>query len=327
MVIVLLDVIDEKKPTLSNSRFHYPLSGALVEIPVSTIIQKMSIDKIRFMGDFNSVFLTSILSVADLNFKIKVYNNDEYLNFDGYYQGSNGARIYFGCNTIKAKATNSRDTWVEFNPNKFPKDEIIYLQHYLFQFMNNVHITRLDLAFDLTVDLSDTHTFKHTRQKSTKIYGLDNAIETIYFGSPTSSKQIRIYNKKRQLEQVERVEIDDNVLWRVEIELAGKEIYKILNALNGIEIYIPKYEMLENVQETAMLHYLMSNENNWQKVNPKTRTKYRKLVKETQDFYITDHLRFYLNTYYMNILDQANEYIDLFNTGKKITLRPVMSKS
>ena len=306
---------EENKLTPSNSQFQGIKVGN---------IRKILIDKIRFTGDFNLGYIDKILMYDDPNLD---FNHDEdFTRFWGFYESSNGERVNFEFNQPKATATKSRNTWVEWNPNKFPTDELQPLQDVLFKFMNNTHITRVDLAFDINRDLSNYRIYKNTPLKQRIFYGQRSEIETMYIGSPVSDNHIKIYNKKLQLETEENTYIDLEHLWRFEITLKSKKIYDLHNSLNKVNFYLPNYEMVENIQEKAMLYFLEDHPNHWHTLSKNTRTKYRKLQRETQDFVISDILREKLVNESDLLVNKINNFLEMFNNAKKISLKPTKLK-
>lgn len=304
---------DEKnKLTPSNSQLR-PLKDV--------IIDKISIDKIRFTGDFNIGYVDKILLYDDPNLN---FSHDEDFNrFWGYYEAGNGERVNFEFNQPKATATKSRNTWVEWNPNKFPKDDLNVLIEVLFRFMNNTHLTRIDLAFDIQEDLSNYRVFKNVAMQQRIFLNRKSQLETMYIGSPNSSNHVKIYNKKLQLQKEENTYLDLEHLWRFEITLKSKKIYDFRKALNNIDLYLPNYEMVESIPEKAMLYFLDNHPNHWDDLHENTRTKYRKLLKETQDFVITEVLRERLLEESERLVNEMNSFLILFNNAKKISLKPL----
>lgn len=306
---------EENKLTPSNSQLGHT---------IGVIIDKISIDKIRFTGDFNIGYVDKIMLYHDPN--LDFHHNEDFTRFWGYYESSNGERVYFDYNQLKATATKSRNTWVEFNPNKFPTDDLKPLIDVLFKFMNNTHLTRIDLAFDIQADLSNYKVFKNVGIQQRIFLGRKSEVETMYIGSPTSDNHIKIYNKKLQLEKEENIYIDLEDLWRFEITLKSKKIYDLRNALRNIDLYLPNYELSDSLQEKAMLYFLEEHPNHWQDLHQNTRTKYRKIIKETQDFVITDTLRNKLIEESERLVDEMNNFLEMFNNAKKISLKPTKLK-
>ena len=84
--------------------------------------------------------------------------------------------------------------------------------------------------------------------------------------------------------------------------------------------------MVENIQEKAMLYFLEEHPNHWHTLSKNTRTKYRKLQRETQDFVITDTLRNKLIEESERLVDEMNNFLEMFNNAKKISLKPTKLK-
>lgn len=295
-------------------------SNSLLDYPLSTEIDKTLIDKIRVTGDFNVGFIDEMMLLKDANLDFS--HSEDFTYFRGFYQASNNERVHFEYNFIRAESLDIRNTWIEWNPAKFPDADLEVLKEVLFQYMNNVHLTRIDLAFDVHDDLSNYQIFKGRPIEHRSFYSNDSKLETRYIGSPNSTRHIKVYNKKLQLEKIENIYIEAVELWRFEITLKNRAINEFVHSLDSIELYLPNYEKLNSVQESAMLFYLLSDDNNWSKLNPKTRTKYRKIIKDTQDFNLTDQLRQRLDDEENEIVYRLNHYLGLFNTSNKVTVRP-----
>lgn len=299
-----------------NDDFATDLSNSRLSSPTIPNIHRISIDKLRIMADFNIGFVGDLATIKHKNL---VFNhNEDFSKFWGYYINADREKINFGYDENKARATKSRNLWVEFNPNKFQDFELI--QKYLLQYANNASPTRLDLAFDIETDLSN-YKIHETTPVSERLYlGRTKKLETRYLGSPMSDLQVRIYNKKLELFKNDRIEIEQDELWRFEIQLKAEKIYDLANSLDKLLFYLPNYEMFDSVQEKAMAYYLINEPNAISQIDPKTKTKYRKLIKETQDFFLSEIMRKELKEQSTDLVDELNGYLNMFNNAKKITL-------
>lgn len=299
-----------KRADPSNSRLEYTLN-----VPYELKVHDIVIDKIRFLGDFNIRLVNDLLALKDPNLDVNF--SDDLSRFNGFYQATNGERIYFDYSYPRAQATKSRNTWIEFNPAKFPVDEMGVLTDVLFSYMNNVHCTRLDLAFDVEEDLSSYQVYQSTAVVRREFFNRNNQLETRYLGSPNSDSYIKIYDKKAE-QLTKHIQIEQPVLWRFEITLKTEKIYYLINALDNIDLYLPNYENLDTVQEKAMMFYLQSDLNNWSKIDKRTKTKYRKYIREHSDFKVTEILRKNLKKQEKRLITEVNDFLILFNTQKKL---------
>ena len=307
---------DKKQLTPSNSQLH--LSKG------KEIVKNTSLDKLRVTGDFGIGHVDKLVLCKDKNLHFN--HSDDFDTFRGYYQASNGEKVHFEYNNARAIATKSSNTWIEFNPNKFPLNELKTLESVLFQFMNDCKMTRADVAFDILVNLSNYKVYKRTPLVQRFFYGRKSEIETIYLGSPVSDNHIKIYNKKLELLKNENIEIEDDDLWRLEITLKSKKIYDLKNALKNFELYLPYFQTIEKPRDRAMLYYLNEFENEWQYLSDKARAKYRKMLRETQSFYLTNHLRDVLADESQRLVNEMNNFLEMFNNAKKISLKPTKLK-
>ena len=307
---------EENKLTPSNSQLHLSKWEKLVK--------NTSIDKLRVTGDFPIGQVGELVSCKDKNLHFNL--SDDWDTFRGYYQATNGEKVHFEYNSPRAIATKSSNTWIEFNPNKFPLNELETLRLVLFQFMNDCKMTRADIAFDILANLSNYKVYKRTPLVQRFFYGRKSEIETIYLGSPVSDNHIKIYNKKLELLKNENIEIEDDDLWRLEITLKSKKIYDLKTALKNFELYLPYFQTIEKPRDRAMLYYLNEYENEWQNLSDKARAKYRRMIRETQSFYLTNYLRDVLNHESERLVSEMNNFLEMFNNAKKISLKPTKLK-
>ena len=84
--------------------------------------------------------------------------------------------------------------------------------------------------------------------------------------------------------------------------------------------------MVESIPEKAMLFFLDNHPNHWDDLHENTKTKYRKLLKETQDFIITEILRTRLIKESERLVNEMNSFLEMFNNAKKISLKPTKLK-
>lgn len=301
---------------MENTKKVTDSSNSRLSPPYAPTIHKISIDKLRIMCDFNIGFIGDLVSTKDRNLVFE--HNEDFSVFYGHYIDEDMNKLAFGYDKYKAISTKSRNLWIEFNPNKFQDFEL--LEKILFQYCNNASATRLDLAFDIETDLSNYKVHEETPVSERLFLGRTKRLETRYLGSPNSDLQIRIYNKKLELWEKGRIEIDQELLWRFEIQLKTKKIHDLKKSLDNVLFYLPDYEQVETVQQKAMLFYLNENPNAWSEIDPKTKTRYRKMIKETQDFFISEIMKKELYLQTDRLIYELNNYLDMFNSSKKITL-------
>lgn len=302
------------EPTPSNSRFHSQSVGNNI---------KISIDKVRLVGDLNLEYLPLIYQsqLRELHFNYK-----ESASFSGFIASSNNERINFEFNHGKALVFKSSNIWFEFNPNKLAPDALDLLNSIFLPYCSNMHVTRADIAFDVKADMANLITIRNNAQKSAIFFGANGRIETRYFGSRQSDKYIRIYDKKRELLDKFDTVIPDEYFWRIEIEAKRKSLNHINTLLDGIDLLIPAIYMLDDVVERAMILYLVADDSRWSELSKNTKTKYKKLMKSISANVVTDVLRPILNNNSIRLVNQLNSYLT-FSQSKKELIAPTINSN
>ena len=115
---------------------------------------------------------------------------------------------------------------IEFNPNKADLDSLALLLGCMKGHALSVaRFSRIDIAIDYAMYINPlgwrAENFIH--EKAYKSSGL---VKTLYFGSPQSDLQIRIYDKAGELRDVQKIELGYEI-WRVEAQIRaiqGKSI-------------------------------------------------------------------------------------------------------
>jgi hypothetical protein len=193
--------------------------------------------------------------------------------------------VYFEYDRLKAKAYNTRNFRIEFNPNKLNQEQIEWLQQNVISMLSDVGITRLDLAFDVDFKLSDYQfiSIGNAREKSTVEFRNSlSALETKYIGKRESDKMIRLYDKKvEQMKQGNEVDLPH--WWRLEFELKRETVDEFADVFETLQIKKPDLMEIEKVQDRAMLYFLRDHPEEWSKLAKATRAKYRKMLREIKN--------------------------------------------
>lgn len=190
---------------------------------------------------------------------------------------------------------------IECNPNKLYKSELDALFNIILPDLENVGISRLDLAFDFERNLSE---FRFSKSVSgARFWGKDGATQTIYYGSPTSSTRIRLYDKKTErlakgdLAEREKYKAYD-VLWRLEYELHGRgEIGK--HVRQGFHVLqeskLTKQDLNLDIglsaKEKIMLSAYETQKDLFKDLSKNTKAKYKDLSDRLSTVDLTDGLR------------------------------------
>lgn len=293
------------EPALSNSR-----------LSVQTLVhsvQKISFDRMTIVGD---------LPLEHARYMADMLGNDpavelwEKMNHKFKGKVFNG-KIYIEHDRLKADAWDRRNFRIEFNPNNLETEEKEWIRQKLLIALENIGFTRLDLAFDFEEDLSDYFVMSDNALKKTVFYGRDGKAETKYFGVRDSDRFIRIYNKKQERKDVAEIEIEQENLWRFEIELKRKRVDEWNNGcLDDMHILKPAWSTIENFNEQAMVYLLLHEENKWGQLSRNTKYKYRKLIKKISPNNLVDDMKLALRENESELQNEINYWIDFRRAGK-----------
>jgi hypothetical protein len=168
---------------------------------------------------------------------------------------------------------------LEFNPNKI-NDLTREIIKGIFNYCEDFHLTRLDIACDLyNYDLSSYNITTLRNLKKAYYYDRVGNLETVYIGSLSSNRFFRIYNKALEQHQV-------GDWWRVELQLRDVYIDMFLNTYRDFfnDVLIYKYEPINNINfnTKATLEYLLNDMTRFCEADKRTRSKYRKIIKSLE---------------------------------------------
>lgn len=189
-------------------------------------------------------------------------------NWDGLYSLGNGAYqilasdlnsdvveniAYISFYDFGSESTGIR---VDFNPNRRLNAEIDEkywqtLDKVLMGMIGKKRLSRIDIAFD---DFSSRMSrYRYSKPGITKkFFGRDGDIETVYYGSVLSDRQIRQYNKQK-----ERLKkgVRSDEWWRLEIQLrtkyvnnAGSQISEMLDWFKPFD-----WEFIDDLSDKFMM--------------------------------------------------------------------------
>ena len=248
---------------------------------------KLSFDAMTIVGNLNknnAHKLSEFMSIApqirlwdilQTKFKAKALQEKVYIEYD----------------KVKADTWDRRNMRVEFNPNKLTHEEMLWLKQNIIDYMEDDGFTRLDLAFDFENDLSDYYAMTDKSVKKTIFYGRNGKPETKYFGVRDSDRFIRIYNKKQERKDNANIEVVSEHLWRVEIELKRGMVDYWNDCFNDVHILQPDWKTIERTSDRAMVFMLLNDEEEWGKLERRTKNKYKKLIKEISPIDLTDLMK------------------------------------
>ena len=241
-----------------------------------TIVGNLSRDNAQKLSSFMSIEpQIRLWDILQTKFKAKALQEKVYIEYD----------------KVKADTWDRRNMRVEFNPNKLTHEEMLWLKQNIIDYMEDDGFTRLDLAFDFEVDLNDYYAMTDKAVKKTIFYGRNGKPETKYFGVRDSDRFIRIYNKKQERKDNADVEISSEHLWRVEIELKRNMVDYWNDCFSDLHILQPDWKIIKRISDRAMVFMLLNEEEEWGKLERRTKNKYKQLIKEISTIDLTDLMK------------------------------------
>lgn len=241
-----------------------------------TIVGNLSRDNAQKLSSFMSIEpQIRLWDILQTKFKAKALQEKVYIEYD----------------KVKADTWDRRNMRVEFNPNKLTHEEMLWLKQNIINYMEDDGFTRIDLAFDFEDDLSNYYAMTDKAVKKTVFYGRDGKPETKYFGVRDSDRFIRIYNKKQERKDNADVEISSEHLWRVEIELKRNMVDYWNDCFSDLHILQPDWKIIKRISDRAMVFMLLNEEEEWGKLERRTKNKYKQLIKEISPIDLTDLMK------------------------------------
>lgn len=284
----------EKLTALSNRRLKYQSL---------TLNLKMgwSIDRITIVGKLKeTIYYHTENDVLFLNFEQLMRLNEN----TGYLKpvGQSGWQLFdvHGENIAYLEILRYQDGYgrIDFNPNKINQFLANSMKNFIHDLFLEPHFSRADIACDI-LDVPDDFItqYRVVDPISFKpIYGRSGKLETAYWGSRSSERQIRMYNKK--LEQQSKRKIVPELIenwWRLELQLrrgkASDWYNMVLESLDSFSS--PHYLPLDiKATERIMIKGLFYDHSEWANLAKNTKKKYRDLLKlESKNDELTNHLR------------------------------------
>lgn len=239
---------------------------------------KISIDRLTFLGDVSDTSNLEYFLANSEYVKHKGFAKYPYRDYVTFLDGS----ILQFAEKGPARRGKMQELRYEFNPNNktFEKIHMSVLRHFMF-----ARLSRIDIAMDiLDVDMSPWQWLDRKSRKQVHYVGGTGKRETTYVGGKDADLRLRIYNKA--LEQQE----DDKVWWRVEVQMRRDvaETYRRFGSLGNVSVN-PFEEITPvqkrdfghlDIQDRAMLTYLLDYPDGFSELSKNTRYKYKKLMKE-----------------------------------------------
>lgn len=295
-----------------------------VTIKESDVCLKWSIDRITIVGSLKKYrWVRDDLQVIELNFE-QVWQIFESRGFaEQRGQGwvlldKYGENIAYA-ETVKFDKTKGR---IDFNPNKIRPFLHGDLKRFIHNIFDNPHFSRADVACDIfNIPDSFIRQYRIVDPVSFKpIYGANGLLETAYWGSRSSERQVRMYNKK--LEQTKKKEVVPEMIdswWRLEAQLrrAKAEEWTLVIAESLDSFSSPHYFPDDmKVTDKIMIQGLLAEHNFWGELARMTKYKYRNLLKKIAQ---NDELTQYLKASFSESAKDLKDELDSWLTGLDVT--------
>lgn len=223
-----------------------------------------------------------------------------------------------------AESPFQREHWrLDFNPANLTADETSTLGRVIDN-MEQAHFTRLDIAFDVfNDDLAmkyRVYRFNTREDVIETIKGRSKSVETMYWGARKSDQQIRLYNKLVEQKNKQKAIPAGVESWaRLELQLRGKKPAEWLNSATEMlnQFKLANLQMI-SAKDRAILYALTHDIIEWQEISVATRSKYRKMIKQSDGFEteIADEMKQVLADSLDELQTELNGYLADFDIQK-----------
>lgn len=317
---------DEKNLLINEWEKLAALSNRRLSVQSLTTSFKLcwSIDRITVVGELKKYrWVRDDLQVIDLDFE-QVWQIFESQGF-AEQRGQGWVLLdKYGENIAYAEKVkyDKEKGRIDFNPTKIGQFLSEDLKHFIHRIFDSPHFSRADVACDI-LDLPDdfVRQYRIVDPVSFKpIYGAGGELETAYWGSRSSERQVRMYNKK--LEQTKKRKIvpkEIETWWRLEVQLRRDKAsnwYNIMNESLSSFTSLNFIPMDMKPTDEIMLTGLFANHHLWSKVARHTKYKYRNLLKEiANDDELTQHLKASFSESAKDLKDELDSWL----TGLDVT--------
>lgn len=284
----------EKLAALSNRRLSVGES-------VKTIKMSWSIDRITIVGKLkeniyyhtqNDVLILDfeqLMRLNEGNGYLKAVGNNGWQLLDQYEENIAYIEI------LKWQEGKGR---IDFNPNKINQFLASSMKNFIHDLFLEPHFSRADIACDI-IDVPDEFItqYRVVDPVSFKpIYGRSGKLETAYWGSRASERQIRMYNKKLEQETKRKIVPPEiKTWWRLELQLRrGKATDWYAMVHESLDSFASPHFLPVSTKpiDKVLISGLIADQNNWSIISRDLKYRLRKLLKqESQNDELTNHLR------------------------------------
>lgn len=210
----------------------------------------------------------------------------------------------------------------DFNPNKIGTFIQSELQNFVHELFIEPHFSRADVACDI-YNLPDELIKQYELAESLSYqpyFSRGKDLQTMYWGSRSSERQVRLYNKLVEQGRKNEYIIDDvKTWWRLEIQLRRG---KATDWKNNVDETLENFAALEFMPldwtgtEKVMLTGLMTNPDLWNELSRPSKYKYRDMLKEIAKH---DELTIELKKSFEEYHDELKVELDSWLRGIDVT--------
>lgn len=211
---------------------------------------------------------------------------------------------------------------IDFNPNHgMQSSSGKWLKNILEQ-LPHKHFSRLDIAIDL-INCPEVTNYDFWQYGMTKqvYYSRQQKVETKYWGSRASQKQVRLYDKKVEQEKRHGKIINLDSWWRLEFQLRGKVINNYSELVQEMlsNFCIPNYKNpnLTDNEQNKILRMMVDKEY-YGNQSKSTQQRLRKLIRLSEpDNSLSGVLQTAFNDNLSTISKELDYYLDYFDIDNK----------
>ena len=211
---------------------------------------------------------------------------------------------------------------IDFNPNKINQFLASSMKNFIHDLFLEPHFSRADIACDI-IDVPDEFItqYRVVDPVSFKpIYGRSGKLETAYWGSRASERQIRMYNKKLE-QEIKRKIVPPEIKtwWRLELQLRrGKATDWHAMVHESLDSFASPHFLPVSTKpiDKVLISGLIADQNNWSIISRDLKYRLRKLLKqESQNDELTNHLR----ETFVESADELKYELDTWLLGLDVT--------
>lgn len=308
----------EKLVALSNRRLSVGESVKLIKMAWSvdriTIVGKLK-EGIAYFAENQIVFVNfeQLMRLNEGQGYLKSVGVNGWQLFDQY--GEDIAYIEI----LKYQEGKGR---IDFNPNKISAFLAGSMKNFIHDLFLEPHFSRADIACDILDAPNEfIQQYRMVDPVSFKpIYGRSGKLETAYWGSRASERQVRLYNKKLEQERKKKIvpkEIE--TWWRLEMQLRrGKATDWHAMVQESLDSFASPHFLPIDIKaiDKVLIDGLIADQNNWSIIGRDLKYRLRKLLKqESKNDELTNHLR----ETFSESADKLKEELDTWLRGLDVT--------